>query len=123
MKHRKQKKIKTGFIPKDYFGAVYLIFNSLSSQYKIGITSVSPNKRKSAIETQSGMRLDLVDWWEMDTFAPTAEAMLHTYFEKYRTIGEWFAFPEVVREEEIRSKIERLLNGSDSYLDRDNCFG
>lgn len=115
--NRYDKKPKKYFKPRDYFGAVYLMHNALSQQYKIGITALNPDRRRRGLENQAGIPVMLVEWWELDAYVETMETQLHKYFDEYRTLGEWFRFPDTVCEEDIRSKIERLITGTDSFME------
>ena len=111
----KQRKVPKFFVhdPNGCTGHVYLLFNEATRRYKIGITGVSTAKRKFQIECMSGMELHLVDFWEVGEVARTTEIYLHNKFAEYRRIGEWFEVPDTMCEEDIRSQVERYINGAE----------
>lgn len=66
---------------------VYLIYNPVTSLIKIG-KSKDPERRMSALEHASGVRLQLLKVWP-ETYDMN-EAALHLRFQQHRKLGEWF---------------------------------
>lgn len=99
------------FSPWRHVGHVYLFYAQATNQYKIGITVGDPNIRRRQIETIAGVPIVLIEHWDIGSDLMSIEMELHTYFKQYRTIGEWFRFPDNLCEEDVRSLIERWMNG------------
>ena len=71
-------------------GYVYLINESGSDNYKIGVTKAKTiNKRR--LELQTGNSNELILCRKFETKHPyKLENMLHKHYYKHRLIGEWF---------------------------------
>ena len=83
---------------------VYIIKNINTSYYKIGI-SKNIHKRFRQLELQSGCKLELTDWYLLDTNNPLnakdIEKKLHTKYKDDHVVGEWF---------DLENNIDNLLN-------------
>tara|TARA_R100001460_G_scaffold46103_1_gene83529 strand:+ start:35 stop:376 length:342 start_codon:yes stop_codon:yes gene_type:complete len=84
--------------------AIYIIKNVNTSYYKIGI-SKNIHRRLRQLELQSGCKLQLTDWYLLDTNNPLKakdiEQKLHSKYKKFNVIGEWF---------NLENNIDDLLN-------------
>lgn len=82
---KKQTKVKVNMSNK----YVYVILNE-NGRVKIGI-SLDPIKRAQNLSTSSGYACKCVCYWELGEHAAFLEKTLHTRFDKYRMLGEWFS--------------------------------
>ena len=73
---------------------VYVIYNSVTKLYKIGIT-LDPKRRVQQLETSSGCKMETVLALELeedyDEPAKAIEDALHKFFNHKRQLGEWFS--------------------------------
>ena len=112
VRRRSHIKKKAIFNPKGCTGQVYLLYNPLNGQYKIGTTNLSSKQRRLRITMTAGIQMQLVDFWNVEEAGRSTEIYLHGKFAEYRQIGEWFQFPANMCEEDVRSLIERAINGA-----------
>jgi len=72
---------------------VYVLYNPLSKQTKIGRTTNLSNRMRS-LRSQSGIDYKLLIAIDLeagyDENSKTLEGFLHNHYEDYRNIGEWF---------------------------------
>lgn len=97
---------------------VYLINQSDSSLYKIGL-SENPNKRRKQLQTANGVQLDLIKQFKTE-FGFKLEKSLHRHFKPKQTIGEFFDLEDkdVSEFETICERIEKNLK----YLKENNSY-
>lgn len=77
-------------------GYIYLINESGTDNYKIGLTKNPTKKRKTQLQTGNSSELDVVKSFETN-HPIRLERMLHMYHANKRGIGEWFVLePEDV---------------------------
>ena len=72
---------------------VYLMYAKKSNQYKIGVSN-DVEARRRTLEGSSGLSIEVVAFYKTKDNAYKVEARLHKLFDKYRTLGEWFEFPD-----------------------------
>lgn len=72
---------------------LYLMHCQGTNQYKIGVSNDVEGRRR-ALQNASGFPVVLVAFYKTKDKAFKVERQLHVLFDKYRTIGEWFEFPE-----------------------------
>jgi hypothetical protein len=97
---------------------VYLIKLENSELYKIGYSN-NPLQRLKSLQTANGERLELIKTFKTN-FGLKLEKALHLNFNKYKTLGEWFALPY----EEIK-KFNLLCETWENdfqYLIKNNTF-
>jgi len=101
-------------------GWVYLINESDTSNYKIGVTKAKTvNKRK--LELQTGNSNELILCRKFETNYPyKLENMLHNHYHLKRLVGEWFYLTDAQATEfiEICKSKHRLIR----YLLENNEF-
>lgn len=68
---------------------VYLICDSITELYKIGVTKNSIEKRIKQLQTGNGSELYLVTMHETE-YPYYIERMLHHELHSNNTVGEWF---------------------------------
>ena len=71
-------------------GSVYLICDSQTELYKIGVTRGDVEKRLKKLQTGNGDELHIVFVFETDT-PFVIEKMLHNRFFPKNKLNEWFA--------------------------------
>ncbi len=78
----------------DSDGYVYLILNTISNFYKIGISN-NPPRRFAALQNQSGCKIIPVIILklaaEIDDSDYEIEILLHNYFKDKKIRGEWYS--------------------------------
>lgn len=84
---------------------VYLM-QSDTGLFKIGI-SKDPRKRLAQIKSLSGVDVKLIAFYATEGPARDVEKRLHKLFESYRTLGEWFKFPETYSLDKFESLCDR----------------
>jgi hypothetical protein len=77
--------------------AVYLIQDEVTRMVKIG-RAKDPNHRLRGLQTGHGHRLVLREVLVGDS---KEETFVHRYFATYRRLGEWFAIPDEILDQEI----------------------
>lgn len=76
-------------------GFIYLINESDTNNYKIGVTKAKTiNKRKLELQTGNSNELILCRKFETD-YPYKLENMLHNHYHLKRLIGEWFSLDDV----------------------------
>lgn len=101
-------------------GFIYLINESGTSNYKIGVTKARTiNRRKLELQTGNSNELILCRSFETD-YPYKLEKMLHNHYHKTRMVGEWF---ELTDDEAIdfTNVCEKYL-GTINYLLVNNEF-
>lgn len=92
---------------------IYLINQSGTNLYKIGITKKDPKKRIKELQIGNGSTLELVKTFQTE-FNFQLETALHKYFSNCQVNPEWFEFST-----ETLEKFEdvcKLLEGNFKYL-------
>ena len=74
-------------------GFVYLIENTETMEYKIGLTQSSPEKRVKQLQTGSPARLELRATYK-SKYPHRLETLLHRTYSTHRLSGEWFALTQ-----------------------------
>lgn len=74
-------------------GFIYLIENTDTLEYKIGLTKNSPEKRLKQLQTGSPAKLRLKASYRTN-YPHRLESILHRYYSPYRLEGEWFALSD-----------------------------
>lgn len=91
-----------GFHDKEETSFIYFLVNRSLNIVKIGI-SKNIEARKKQLVSMGGSELELYGYFEGQL---KDESRMHSYFQDYRKIGEWFTLtPEVER------KISEILDG------------
>lgn len=86
---------------------VYLMQNEFG-RFKIGI-SQDVEKRRGQLQTGSGFYIKIIGYYKPQyRYAGDVEKHLHKLFAKYRTIGEWFEFPDTYSKEKFDTLCERV---------------
>lgn len=70
-------------------GFVYLICDSSTDLFKIGVTRGKLENRLKKLQTGNGTELHLVDFYETE-YPFKIEKMLHNYFNSKKELNEWF---------------------------------
>lgn len=70
-------------------GYIYLINESGTDKYKIGLTKNKANKRKLQLQTGNSNELNIIRTFETE-HQFKLEKMLHMNYANKRCIGEWF---------------------------------
>lgn len=71
-------------------GYIYLIENTETLEYKIGITRNDPEKRLKQLQTGSAAILDLKAWFHTK-YPYRLESILHKNYAPSHVHGEWYA--------------------------------
>jgi predicted GIY-YIG superfamily endonuclease len=95
---------------------VYLIKNTETNTYKIGI-SVNPKKRLKTLQTGSSGKLIIVELYESEFFFKI-ESTLHRQYAANRLIGEWFLLGDTEVDNFINDC--KSLESNFSYLANSN---
>jgi hypothetical protein len=106
-------RIAPSFSTRAFTGCVYLMYAELTRQYKIGISSKTATWRRKGVESAAGVPVKLVEFWDVSDNLRATEQHVHAKLHDYRTVGEWFRFPDEMTEEDVRSLVERTINGFD----------
>lgn len=95
---------------------VYLMENEMG-RFKIGISHDVENRRMQ-LQGSSGLYIKIVAYYKpLYRQASDIEKQLHSLFAKYRTLGEWFQFPDTYSKEKFNTLCERV---SMVEMERDN---
>lgn len=88
----KRRKIKGREILKEF---LYLFYNPLTKQVKIGITN-NPKRRQGQVERIGGMPIEPLFLCSSNLYSTIKELedKLHLKYEDERMIGEWFLLSE-----------------------------
>ena len=78
-------------------GYVYLIEDSLSSLYKIGLTKRDPLLRLKKLQTGNPGLLKLICQFKTE-YPFRMETMLHNRYKNYKVLNEWYKLPSDVVE-------------------------
>lgn len=99
-------------------GFVYLIEDSNSNTYKIGVSRSHPSKRIKKLQTGNSCKLNLRSLFETE-YPFRLESILHNRFKMYQELNEWYNLPEdvVQRFNEICTELNDII-----YLMKDNHF-
>ena len=92
-------------------GSVYLICDSETELYKIGVTRGDVEKRLKKLQTGNGNELHIVFVFETDT-PFTIEKMLHNRFFSKNKLNEWFELEsdEVMYFEDYCNKCQKNVD-------------
>ena len=74
-------------------GIVYLIEDPANRAYKIGATKKKANGRIKELQTGNSSELVLKETFETD-YPFRLESMLHTRFQEYNVLNEWYDLPQ-----------------------------
>jgi hypothetical protein len=93
---------------------IYLIKDSLSSDYKIGKAN-NPIKRLSQLQTGSPNKLEIIHIYRSD-LATKIEKALHNTYSSYRKEGEWFEI-DLSIEQKFLNECEKIENNFNYLLE------
>lgn len=84
-----KSRLRAAFFMGDFDEQMIYLMKNSSGTCKIG-RSNSPKDRKKAIQTASGVRVELIACWKVKDKSSLVESELHRHFKSSRLIGEWF---------------------------------
>lgn len=92
-------------------GYIYLINESGTDNYKIGLTKNQISKRKSQLQTGNSNDLNLIKSFETK-YPARLEKLLHMRYANKRGIGEWFILEpnDVFEFTQICEKLTETIN-------------
>jgi hypothetical protein len=74
-------------------GLVYLIANDEWTQFKIGVSTKSLDKRLKSLKTGNGSEISVVKSFETEYYRKV-EKWMHGKYKHKKLVGEWFALDD-----------------------------
>lgn len=74
-------------------GLVYLIANDEWTQFKIGVSTKSLDKRIKSLKTGNGSEITVVKYFETEHHRKV-ERWMHNKYHNKRLVGEWFSLDD-----------------------------